>query len=554
MILRPRQETFVAKACDALAERGNTLGVAPTGAGKTVMLSAIAGRQMRTAGAKRVLVLQHRDELVSQNLKTFRSLNAGADVGVIDASAKQFHRDVMFAMVPTLSRRANMDALPPVDLVIADEAHHAAAKSWTDIINAIREKNPKAKLLGVTATPTRGDGKGLRGVFDNVSDQITLTELIRAGHLVRPRTFVVDVGVQDALREVRKTVTDFDMNAVAEIMDKEVLNDAVVKHWKEKAADRRTVVFASTVAHAFHVRAAFHDAGVEAAAITGEMAESDRRETLRAFDEGKIRVLVNVAVLTEGWDCPPVSCVVLLRPSSYKSTMIQMIGRGLRTVDPERYPGVVKSDCIVLDFGTSTLTHGSLEQEPNLDGKDKADGSAPTKLCPECQARVPISVRECAVCGHEFPEAPPVADVDRLADFAMTEVEIFNASPFKWVDLWDDGTAMMAAGIDEWVVCLNYQGRWISLGYAKDDGTGVRVVHVGEKLLALALADDFMRSAASEDTATKMRRWQSLPPTEKQVQYLQAPSAGMNRYKASCLLTWRFSERGIKSRVLGMAA
>ncbi len=110
-------------------------------------------------------------------------------------------------------------------------------------------------------------------------------------------------------------------------------------------------------------------------------------------------MIANVAVLTEGYDNPPTSCVVLLRPSSYKSTMIQMVGRGLRTVDPEEYPGVIKTDCVILDFGTSSLIHGSLEQDVDLDGR-LATGDAPTKQCPECAATVPAAVIECPLCGY----------------------------------------------------------------------------------------------------------------------------------------------------------
>jgi superfamily II DNA or RNA helicase len=113
---------------------------------------------------------------------------------------------------------------------------------------------------------------------------------------------------------------------------------------------------------------------------------------------GDAQVVVNVAVLTEGYDYTPTSCVVLLRPSSYKSTFIQMVGRGLRTVDPEEFPGVIKTDCIVLDFGTASLMHGSMEQEVNLDGH-LHDGEAPTKDCPDCGAIVPLACMECPLCG-----------------------------------------------------------------------------------------------------------------------------------------------------------
>src|SRR5690606_4351458 len=200
----------------------------------------------------------------------------------------------------------------------------------------------------------------------------------------------------------RKTMTDFDMNEVAGIMNRTPVTDEVIRHWREKASDRPTVVFCSTVAHAENVAAAFNDTDIAAAVIHGDLDGATRRRILAAYASGAIRVIVNVAVLREGWDHPPTSCVVLLRPSSYKSTMIQMIGRGLRTVDPEEYPGVVKTDCIVLDFGTSSLTHGTLEQDVDLDGKTEP-GEAPTKSCPGCGADIPLAATECPLCGEAFP-------------------------------------------------------------------------------------------------------------------------------------------------------
>jgi uncharacterized protein YbjT (DUF2867 family) len=134
------------------------------------------------------------------------------------------------------------------------------ADSYRRIIDRVREANPDARIFGVTATPNRGDKKGLREVFDNVADQVRLGELIASGHLVPPRTFVIDVGVQDELRSVRKTMSDFDMAEVAGIMDRAPVTDEVIRHWKEKAGDRQTVVFCSTVAHAEHVTEAFRTA------------------------------------------------------------------------------------------------------------------------------------------------------------------------------------------------------------------------------------------------------------------------------------------------------
>src|SRR6056297_90533 len=398
MLLRPRQKQFVERSLSALETHGNALGVAPTGAGKTIMLSAVAGRAVGGSDAK-ACVLAHRDEMTSQNRAKFARINPEIATSVVDAREKAGDGQVTFAMVPTLARSSNLDALPTLDLLVIDEAHHAAAESYRRIIDRARDRNPDCRVYGVTATPNRGDRKALRPVFSNVADQIRIGELIASGNLVPPRTFVIDVGVQEELGQVRKSVDDFDMEAVDAIMNRALVTEAVIRHWKKKAGDRQTVVFCSTVDHARNVAAAFAAAGAPSGLVHGDMSAGERRATLAAYAAGEVQVIVNVAVLTEGWDHPPTSCVVLLRPSSYKSTMIQMVGRGLRTVDPAEHPGVIKTDCVILDFGTSSLTHGTLEQDVDLDGKSET-AEAPCKTCPACQADIPLASMECPLCGY----------------------------------------------------------------------------------------------------------------------------------------------------------
>ena len=198
MILRPRQKLFVERSLSALGTYNNTLGIAPTAAGKTVMLSAVAGELLRNADAK-ACVIAHRDELTDQNRTKFGRVNPGVTTSVVDANEKSWDGQATFAMVPTLSRPANLDAMPVLDLLVIDEAHHAVADSYRRIIDRTLQLNSSARIFGVTATPNRGDKQGLREVFDNVADQIRIAELIVSGHLVKPRTFVIDVGVQDAL-------------------------------------------------------------------------------------------------------------------------------------------------------------------------------------------------------------------------------------------------------------------------------------------------------------------------------------------------------------------
>jgi DNA repair protein RadD len=556
MRLRPRQKTFVERSVAALASRGNTLGVAPTGAGKTIMLSAVTG-EMIGDGAK-ACVLAHRDELTAQNRAKFQRVVPGVATSVIDATEKSWGGQVAFAMVPTLARVSNLADMPRLDLLVVDEAHHAVADSYRRIIDRVREANPDARIFGVTATPNRGDRKGLRDVFDNVADQVRLGELIASGHLVPPRTFVIDVGVQDELRSVRKTMSDFDMAEVAGIMDRAPVTDEVIRHWKEKAGDRQTVVFCSTVAHAEHVTDAFRAAGVSAALIHGDLAAETRKAILADYAAGDIRVVVNVAVLTEGWDHPPTSCVVLLRPSSCKSTMIQMVGRGLRTVDPAEHPGVVKTDCIVLDFGTSSLTHGTLEQDVDLDGHTPS-GEAPTKTCPACAADIPLGSRECPLCGELLVEPEDEAQSEEagtgsLSGFVMSEIDLLKRSSFAWEDLFDDESALMASGFNAWGGVFFLEGRWHAVGGGKNERT--RLLGVGERTVCLAQADDWLNEHETDESAFKSRRWLGQTPTEKQLQYLspaQRQDYGLTRYRASALITFQFNRRDIRRLVMSAA-
>jgi len=511
------------------------------------MLSATIGEMVGSTDAK-ACVLAHRDELTSQNRSKFGRVNPAITTSVLDSRNKSWDGQVTFAMVPTLAHGANLDAMPVLDLLVVDEAHHAAADSYRRIIDRALHLNPMCRIYGVTATPNRGDRKGLRPVFSNVADQIRIGELITSGHLVPPRTFVVDVGVQDALGKVRKTADDFDMTEVDAIMNRAPVTDAVVQHWREKAGDRQTVVFCSTVSHARNVTAAFRAAGVSAVMVIGGMSDGERRQALADYASGRYQVVVNVSVLTEGWDHQPTSCVVLLRPSSYKSTMIQMVGRGLRTVNPEEHPGVIKTDCIVLDFGTSTLMHGSLEQDVDLYGREASD-DAPTKECPECGATVPLGVTECPLCGHVWERA---AAGTPLGDFVMTEIDLLQRSSFRWCDLFGDDAALVASGFHAWGGVFFLNGRWYGIGGLQRQYP--RLLAVGERTVCLAAADDWLNQNESDETAHKSRRWLNQPPTEKQLALLSAEyrqDFNLTRYQASALLVFQFNRVPIRKLVFG---
>ncbi len=550
MILRPRQAMLVERAVSALDRHGNTLAVAPTGAGKTVMLSAVAGRVLAEPDT-RACVLAHRDELTAQNRSKFKRINPRLTTSVVDARQKSWDGRATFAMVQTLSREAQLSAMPALDLLVVDEAHHAAAPGYRRVIDRAIALNSDVKVFGVTATTQRGDGRGLREVFSNVADQITLGELIAAGHLVPPRTHVIDVGAQENLAKVRRSATDFDMTEVEAIMNREPITDAVIRHWREKASDRKTIVFCSTVAHADSVCRAFVAAGIDAVLIHGELSNGERKARLTAYERGTAQVVVNVAVLTEGYDYTPTACIVLLRPSSHQSTLIQMVGRGLRTVDPAEFPEVIKSDCIVLDFGTASLMHGRLEQAAQLDGRT-GDGEAPSKDCPQCQATIPLACRECPLCGHEWPTEPVESDDDAsaLTDFAMTEIDLLQRSNFRWCDLFGQDDAWMATGFHAWAGVFGMAGRWYAIGGGQP--LKPRLLALGDRTVCLAAADDWLNDHESVDAAHKSRRWLSEPPTPKQLRWIPAgrrSDFGLSRYEASALITFQFNQTAIRQLI-----
>ena len=551
MLLRPYQEVAVDDACKALDQHKNTIVVAPTGAGKTIMLSALIGK--RFMSGKKVLVIQHRDELVDQNKTKFTKVNPNITTSIVNGSEKNWKGDAIFSMIQTISRQRNLDERPAFDMVVVDESHHAAADTYVRVIDAVKEDNPNAEIVGFTATPNRGDGKGLRNIFNNVSHQIEIAALIKQGYLVPPKTFVIDLGVNDRLGNVSKRGTEFDMDQVEEIMNSEVINEEVVKNWKEKAGDRKTVVFCSTVRHAEALCKTFRDSGVNAEYITGETEKNFREETLHDLVYGNIQVLVNVAVLTEGFDAPPVSCVVLTRPCSQKGTMVQMIGRGLRTIDPEEFPDKVKTDCIVLDFGTSVLTHGSLDESVDLDDKEKT-GEAPMKECPSCDAYVPMGVKICPFCEHIF-ESAEKDEKEQLTSINMTEFDLLKMSPFRWIDLFGDNILKVALGFEGFVGVASLPDSDLCVSFGRKSGgfppyDKVKVLSVGKSVQAMAAADDFLREIEQTNAANKQKRWLNAHPTEKQKQSLAkfdievGPFDGSwNRYKASSMLNYLWNKR-----------
>ncbi len=562
MILRKRQQEFVGKSVTALTKHGNTLGVAPTGSGKAIMLSSLIGlllkSESKSQAITKALVLAHRDELTSQNQDKFLRVNPNISTSIFDAKQKSFSGQVVFAMVQTLCRKENLKAIPKFDLLVIDEAHHSPCESYQNIINQVKEQNSSALIYGVTATPNRGDKKDLGKVFSNVADQIRISELIASGHLVPPKTYVIDVGTQGELKNVKKTTTDFDMSAVEKIMNKLPVNEEVFANWQRLAHDRKTVIFCSTITHAKSVAEVFNSHDVKTVLIHGDLSETERIEALRSYEQGDAQTIVNVSVLTEGWDYQPTSCIILLRPSSFKSTMIQMIGRGLRIVDPELHPGIIKEDCIVLDFGTSSLTHGCLEVDAQLETAQKIKKEEPQasqKECPDCSALVPSRCDVCPLCDYSFVSQSEERIKEELSGFAMSEIDLLKArSNFQWCDVFDDNCTFMACGFNAYSGVFLLNSHWFSIGGSK---SGLKLLSCGTKEICLAKANDFLSDNETYESAYKSNRWLNEAASVQQLNCLPAfyrNDFSLTKYKAANLLKFYFNKSSIQRLIFDAAA
>lgn len=534
MILRDYQSRMVEAAQVALHERGNTLIVSPTGSGKTVCLSALGAHM----GGKQ-LIIQHRDELTEQNMAKYALVNPGASTGLFNATRKDFSKTVTFGMVQSLAR--HLADIPRLDGIIVDEAHHVMAGSYLNVISAAKEKNPDLWLAGFTATPARGDGKGLRPVFDNCCSQITVAQLIKMGFLVPAKTFISRIGnVPDEILKLKIKRGEYDMDEAEAIMDKPALNQSVVQEWQKLAGGRQTIVFCTTIKHAENLTVAFVDAGIKAAAVTS--MTSNREDLLRAFDNGELQVILNVAVLTEGYDSPPTSCVVLCRPCSFKSTMVQMIGRGLRPYEGKR-------DCYVLDFGASLLVHKNLDMAVRFDSKPQGD--APLKECPKCAAAVPLGVIYCPICGAEFTRLTREEILHDPREAELIEVDILNSSPFRWEDIFGSGKVLISSGFNAWACLASPDGiNWTAVGGLK--GSKNERLTAGDKLVCMSMADDFMRLNEDSEYARKAARWMNDPATPAQLNVIGNPmDFGLTKYKAACLAKFKWSQKYIE-RVLNV--
>jgi len=386
MELRGYQQRAIDDLRDAYRSGARApLLVLPTGGGKTIIFSTIAASA--AAKGNRVLILVHRRELIHQASSKLSWI--GLYHGIIAAGVPATDAPVQVASVQTLARRlARMDWQP--GLIIIDEAHHATAGQWARIL----DHWPNAYRLGVTATPCRLSGEGLRSVFDRMVLGPSVADLIFTGFLSPARIYAPPV-VAD-LAGVRSRGGDYANDQAAAAMDRPTVTGDAISHYQRLAAGQQAIAFCCNVKHAVSVCDAFKTAGILAQLLLGDTR--DREQVVADFAAHRIRVLVTVDVVSEGFDVPAASCAILLRPTQSLGLYLQQVGRVLR-------PSPGKDAAVILDHVGNVNRHGFPDdpRDWSLDDRMKRTRGTPApsvRTCEQCFAAFkPAPI--CPVCGHQ---------------------------------------------------------------------------------------------------------------------------------------------------------
>lgn len=341
MELRPYQQEAREAVEHQWREVDRTLLVLPTGCGKTIVFASVTAD--RVSAGDRVLILAHRGELLEQAADKLRqAVGLGCAVEKAGESCLGSWYRVVVGSVQTLMREKRLEQFPPdyFGTIVIDEAHHAVSDSYRRILDHFSD----AKVLGVTATPDRGDMRDLGAVFESLAYEYTLPRAIREGYLTPIQALTVPLTLD--ISGVSMQSGDFKASEIDTALDPYL--EQIAGEMAQLCADRKTVVFLPLVKTSQKFRDILNASGFRAAEVNGE--STDRAEVLADFDAGKYNVLCNSMLLTEGWDCPSVDCVVVLRPTKVRGLYCQMVGRGTRLS-----PG--KGNLLLLDFLWMTERH-----------------------------------------------------------------------------------------------------------------------------------------------------------------------------------------------------
>lgn len=384
---------------------GNPLVIIPTGGGKSLILAGLIHQILLISPSERILVLTHVKELIEQNHRQLLRCWPGAPAGIYSAGVGRREHDaqVCFAGIQSVHEKAAR--IGRADLVFIDEAHLVPKEGmgmYRKFLGALRSMNSHLKVVGLTATPFRTDSgllhEGEDRLFDGIAYTADLVRLVREGYL--SPIVAKHTGSEIDTLGVHTQAGEF---VAKELEAAAMAGDLVATSCAEivrRGADRKQwLVFTCGIGHAEAVADELRRHGIDCETIFGETDKGDRAEIIDRFKGGRLRCIVNVNVLTTGFDAPAVDLIAILRPTKSPGLFVQMCGRGLRIAEG-------KANCLLLDFGGNLRRHGPLDQvraQVRARKPGEGSGEAPVKTCPICESEVAAAALQCPDCGYEWP-------------------------------------------------------------------------------------------------------------------------------------------------------
>ena len=394
--LRDYQLSSIAELARCWRER--PLLVAPCGSGKTTIACEVIRRAVAKGGTCGFLV--HRIELLDQ--ATERLAQFGIEAGQVIAGRREKASPVQVASIQTLARRE----LPPLKVVIVDEAHHAVSKSWKRVLDHYAASG--AAIVGMTATPFRLDGKGLGAVFGKIVVAASADDLVARELLVEPTIYAPE---PPDLSGIRTVGGDYDAEQLEERLSQEGIVGKIVEHWTQLAAGKQTICYATTVRHSEYICQMFREYGVAAEHVDGTTPRLQRHLAQARLRAREVSILSNCQVYTEGVDLPSLECAIIARPTKSLCLWIQMQGRVMRACDG-------KEGALILDHAGNVRRLGLVTDplEYDLHDKVKRKGAGAPPQCPTCFVVLKGGEDECPECGADLrpePDAGPTEHVER---------------------------------------------------------------------------------------------------------------------------------------------
>lgn len=515
-----------------------------TGGGKTIIFLGLLAEILHHFPERRCIIIAHRKELIDQPIERLAMFwpHLRSRSGIVMANQDDCSKQIIVATVQTLNGAGRLERIlehGPIDYLVTDEAHHAVADTYLKVYERLRVANHNIRHLGVTATPLRADRMGLKKVFEKESAHYGIKELVKLGYLAPPRWLAIQTGISLAGVGKSGTGEDRDYNArqLADVYETDNCFDLVVESHNKFANGRPAICFTASVEGAYRLADKFNEAGIPAAAADGKTAKEERTQIIKDFRAGKLQVLCNVALWTEGLDLPEISCIHMVRPTQSDAYYVQCIGRGLRIL-----PG--KEDALILDYAPLEVRNVAMLGDVLGVEVSKKNYMADVE---------PGEV----VAGFTFDgevkwmHGDPMEIVGRTLDY-------LNLSPWRWCKPDRQGWMVLSLGKSdadkaERVLAISPAAEKMELWgiWKKEDDRWhqARKLNEGTFEELSDIADEFAHKWGNPALAKKQMGWRAQPPSDGQIKFanrLGVFREGMSKGEVADAITYRLAMQTLR--------